>query len=46
MIFIETCVFTRQVTELLSDDEYAAFQRHLTDNPLAGEVIEGNRWVA
>lgn len=40
MVFIETSVFTRQVLELLSDEEYAAFQSYLAVNPLAGEVIE------
>lgn len=41
MIFIETSVFTRQVAELLSDDEYAKFQSRLKSNPLLGDVIEG-----
>jgi hypothetical protein len=41
MVFIETGVFMRQVAELLSDDEYAAFQSRLVGNPLAGDVIEG-----
>ena len=41
MIFIETSVFTRQVTALLSDDEYAEFQSNLKDKPLSGDVIEG-----
>lgn len=41
MIFIETSVFTRQVRELLTDDEYAAFQITLAANPLAGDVIQG-----
>jgi len=37
MIFIETPVFTAQIKELLSDDDYGAFQRYLTENPEAGE---------
>lgn len=41
MIFIETSVFTRQVLELLTDEEYADFQSGLSANPLAGDVIEG-----
>lgn len=41
MIFIETSVFTRQVLELLTDDEYADFQRNLAGNPWAGDVIQG-----
>lgn len=41
MIFIETSVFTRQVLELLTDEEYADFQSELAANPSAGDVIEG-----
>jgi mRNA-degrading endonuclease RelE of RelBE toxin-antitoxin system len=41
MLFIETPVFTRQVLELLSDEEYAEFQQFLMENPDAGDVIEG-----
>ncbi|HLI18255.1 MAG TPA: hypothetical protein VKV22_08295 [Rhodanobacteraceae bacterium] len=41
MIFIETSVFTRQVLELLTAEEYAEFQSDLAANPLAGNVIEG-----
>lgn len=41
MIFIETSVFTRQVQELLTDEEYAVFQSALAANPEAGDVIEG-----
>lgn len=41
MIFIETSVFTRQVQDLLSDEDYAEFQSELAANPLAGAVIEG-----
>lgn len=37
MIFIETSVFTRQVLELLTDDEYAGFQSELAADPLAGD---------
>ena len=40
MIFIETTIFTEDVKELLSDDEYTEFQRYLADNPLAGDVIQ------
>jgi len=41
MVFIETPLFTRQVTELLDDDSYAEFQRMLILNPQAGDVIAG-----
>lgn len=41
MIFIETPVFTRQITELVTDEQYAEFQGFLADNPEAGDVIQG-----
>lgn len=40
MISIETQIFTEDVLELLSDEEYAEFQKYLADNPLAGDVIQ------
>jgi len=40
MIFIETPIFTEDVLNLLSDEEYAEFQKYLADNPLAGDVIQ------
>jgi hypothetical protein len=52
MIFIESAVFTRQVEELLTDDEYAALQWHLALYPEAGAVIQHTgglrkvRWVS
>lgn len=52
MIFIETQIFTEDVLELLSDEEYAEFQKYLDDNPLAGDVIQQTgglrkvRWLA
>jgi mRNA-degrading endonuclease RelE of RelBE toxin-antitoxin system len=39
MVIIETTVFTRQVLELLSDDEYRRFQEFLADRPNAGALI-------
>lgn len=41
MIFIETSLFTRQVLELLPDEEYAAMQAALVRHPQAGDVIQG-----
>ena len=41
MIFVETSLFTRQVLELLPDEEYAAMQAALARNPQAGDVIRG-----
>ena len=52
MIFIETPVFTRGLVDLLSDEEYTEFQKHLAYHPLAGDVIQNTgglrkiRWSA
>lgn len=52
MEFIETSVFTRQITELLDDGDYRALQDALILRPEAGDVIPGAeglrkiRWVA
>ena len=37
--FIETSFFTRCITEVLSDDEYADLQAVLRENPQAGDLI-------
>lgn len=39
MIFVETQIFTEDVKELLSDEEYSAFQQHLANDPDAGALI-------
>ena len=39
MKFTETSVFTRQITDLLPDDEYKELQKNLILNPAAGTVI-------
>jgi hypothetical protein len=41
MVFIETSIFTTQITRLMSDDDYAAFQSWLAAHPNAGQVIQG-----
>jgi len=52
VIFIETPIFTDDLLSLLSDDEYAEFQKYLADNPMAGDVIQQTgglrkiRWAA
>lgn len=52
MVLVESSVFTELVSELLDDDEYAAFQTWLVANPRAGSVIQGTgglrkvRWSA
>ena len=42
MIFVETPVFTKQVTELLSDEEYKRLQEVLLMRPEAGDLIPGS----
>lgn len=42
MVIIELPAFTRRVTELLSDDEYAELQSILVRRPGAGAVIKGS----
>ncbi len=45
MVIIETSIFTRQVHELLSDDEYREFQIALVARPNAGKIIVGSGGV-
>ncbi len=42
MELVETTIFTRQVQDQLSDDEYRAFQLYLITRPEAGKVIPGS----
>lgn len=41
MEFVETSVFTRQIQDLLTDDEYRNFQLDLAANPAVGALIRG-----
>jgi len=41
MVILETSIFTRLVTELLSDFEYSELQQALLDNPERGDVMRG-----
>jgi mRNA-degrading endonuclease RelE of RelBE toxin-antitoxin system len=38
---IETSTFMKQITALLSDEEYAGFQSRLAANPQLGALIKG-----
>ena len=40
MIFIETPTFTRLISELLADDDYARLQEELVRRPDAGDLIK------
>ena len=42
MEFKETSVFTRQIQQLLPDDQYREFQQELIFNPAAGDLIKGS----
>ncbi len=52
MNFIETRLFTRQITALLDDTDYAALQHALFQDPALGDIIPGSggirklRWAA
>jgi mRNA-degrading endonuclease RelE of RelBE toxin-antitoxin system len=42
MIFIETSIFTRQVLDLFTDEEYRELQKVLVNRPDAGSLIVGS----
>ena len=42
MLLIETSIFTRQVTELLPDEEYKRLQEVLLMRPEVGDLIPGS----
>ena len=50
--FIETRLFSRLVQEYLADEDYAALQQELIQNPEIGSVVRGSggvrklRWAA
>ncbi|NWB86419.1 hypothetical protein [Pseudomonas gingeri] len=52
MIFIESPIFTEDLTALLSDESYSEFQEYLAENPSTGDLIQGTnglrkvRWAA
>ena len=41
LTFVETATFTRQITDLLPDDDYAAFQSQLSHHPDKGRLMVG-----
>ena len=43
--FIESSIFERVLPVYLDDDEYAALQQYLIQNPDAGEVVPGSGGV-
>jgi hypothetical protein len=42
---IETSIFTKQISALLSDEEYRAFQSRIAANPEIGALIRGGGGV-
>ena len=42
MLFIETPIFTKLVTDLMTDDEYRKIQLALVLRPEAGKIIPGS----
>ena len=45
MVIVESPVFTRQVQELLTDEEYGELQWHLAAHPDAGALVQGTGGV-
>ena len=45
MVFIETTLFTRLLSNYMADDEYRTLQAYLTEHPEAGDLIKGSGGV-
>lgn len=43
--FVESPLFTKQVHDYLTDNEYGAFQEYLAANPDMGDVVRGSGGV-
>ena len=43
--FIESAIFSRYLTDYLTDVEYAEFQQYLCERPDAGNVVRGSGGV-
>lgn|SRR5690606_8632882 len=41
VIFVETTLFTRLITDLVSDADYATFQQQLVEFPEKGDLLVG-----
>jgi len=42
MVIIETSIFTRQIQQFLSDDDYRQLQLELIRHPELGKIIPGS----
>lgn len=45
MIFIETSIFTKNIVNYLTDDEYLGLQLFLIERPDAGHIVRGTGGV-
>ena len=45
MVFIETSIFTKLLSNYLSDDEYQVLQMYLMEHPNTGDIIRGSGGV-
>jgi hypothetical protein len=45
LTFVESPWFSRDVHDYLTEDEYAAFQQHLVNDPEAGDIVKGSGGV-
>jgi mRNA-degrading endonuclease RelE of RelBE toxin-antitoxin system len=41
MVIVETSVFTRQIRQMLSEEEYRRFQLRLVEDPAVGDIYPG-----
>jgi len=42
MEIVETPIYTKYITELLSDEEYQELQKFLIENPKSGDIIKSS----
>lgn len=42
MEIVETSIYTKKITKLLSDDEYKELQNFLVQHPKSGDMIKGS----
>ena len=45
MVFIETSIFTKHLSQYMKDEEYRLLQRYLMDNIDKGDIVKGSGGV-
>ena len=45
MVFIETSIFTKHLSQYMKDEEYRLFQLYLMDNTEKGDIVKGSGGV-